>query len=614
MSFDDFQNDPYWKNRRLTPAQLLVHDIGLETSRNGSDVLGIKEILSSNLVPDEFSRDQLRDVLSVTDISGSHPIENQKWSNLVSEFGWLQSLRAQKQESAAFASSDTRKCRWIHISSKLPDYLAGCLLGLSDWQYSPKGVADSMRQLDYCLQRYERFSKHGRYFTPFFQSLSPAVPSSTIESPLLISIPFLDWSVQGKTPELRFQIDKAERYASYRTPSHILRSILQHFYRLEDTDDREKDCVFNKSRPWTTDRELDLKVRRWYGYYPTKLIVDELWILVIDSQNIVTFSANQSWKSRSPPAQLSARISDVAFRSLRNSFFVTARSEEYNAMTHVTTCLNGAMGMLHRSFWTDVILCLTDSHRAPSTKLLMDLLQIQEELNIVIRITQDQLNLITALKKASSKPNGNNNLRSTVTSMASSSDNDSEHADGGLGSSTPFDPATLRQHSFHTQLNPLAQLLENLQRELVDLHDLHENSNSLVTRTVQLVNIRLEDHGKAILVFTIVTIIFLPLSFVSSFFGMNFADIRNMSRNQGLFWLVACCVTSIVVCFSMLLAFYGAEMSEKFFLWKQQQRELFDAWTRKRRARATRARAARNLSFEVLQAQKEPGGGGSWVP
>lgn len=36
--------------------------------------------------------------------------------------------------------------------------------------------------------------------------------------------------------------------------------------------------------------------------------------------------------------------------------------------------------------------------------------------------------------------------------------------------------------------------------------------------------------------FIIVTIIFLPLSFVSSFFGMNTSDIRNINDSQKVFW------------------------------------------------------------------------------
>lgn len=123
----------------------------------------------------------------------------------------------------------------------------------------------------------------------------------------------------------------------------------------------------------------------------------------------------------------------------------------------------------------------------------------------------------------------------------------------------------------------MAQLAENLKKEFDDLTELRDNSNNLVNRTIQLVNIRLEDHGKAILVFTIgesmrswsgthtlifltVTIIFLPLSFVASFFGMNTYDIRNMKSNQGLFWLVSCCLTLATVGFAVFLAFWGGTM------------------------------------------------------
>ena len=56
-------------------------------------------------------------------------------------------------------------------------------------------------------------------------------------------------------------------------------------------------------------------------------------------------------------------------------------------------------------------------------------------------------------------------------------------------------------------------MLDLLKREHDDLKELRDSSNELVTRTVQLVNVRLEDHGRAILVFTVVTIIFLPLLF-----------------------------------------------------------------------------------------------------
>lgn len=164
----------------------------------------------------------------------------------------------------------------------------------------------------------------------------------------------------GPKPLLRFQVDKREGYSSSRSASHLLRSVLQHFYRLEDTVEREKDQVFNKHKPWKTDRDLDLRVRRWFGHYPTSLDVDELWILVIDSQHIVSFSSNQSWKSRWPPLQLASRIADVSFRATRNEHFTASSHQSYTTVAHTVVCLSGAVGMLHRSFWADSILPLSE--------------------------------------------------------------------------------------------------------------------------------------------------------------------------------------------------------------------------------------------------------------
>jgi hypothetical protein len=70
-----------------------------------------------------------------------------------------------------------------------------------------------------------------------------------------------------------------------------------------------------------------------------------------------------------------------------------------------------------------------------------------------------------------------------------------------------------------------------------------------------------------------VTIIFLPLNFVSSFFGMNVSDIREMPQTQWLFWAVALCVTAAVVGGSLFLAFEGGTMAERWALWRDIRRE-----------------------------------------
>ncbi|KAH3919129.1 hypothetical protein HBI56_100280 [Parastagonospora nodorum] len=606
----EWHDDPYWRNRRLSPAQIQVHDIRLEGSRRDvGAMLEMREVLSSSLLSVLERRDELANNLSIQEATRHEQVQIK---TLAQEFGWLQVLRSNTVQECINDSQESRKCRWIHISSKFSDYLAGCLVGLSDWS-SPDQPITALRQLNHCINQQERFSKHGRYFAPFFQHFGDDHEAKK-NRPMLLSVPFLDWGLDGETPPLRFQIDPGEGYQSSRSSSHLLRSILQHFYRLEDTSDREPQQVFTKHKPWMTDRNLDLKVQRFYGHHPTSLVVDELWILVIDSRHVVTFSSNQSWKSRWPPLQVAARIAEVSFRGIRNSLINTYprhiehgySEQDYTSPLHVITALSGALGMLHRSFWTDIPLCLSDryasylSHlqyrllRAPNSKLVMDLLQVQEELNIVISIMEQQMELVTSLQGHTF----------TRRNRPQSMDASQPYSERPLSSLPPSDVATYRQVSFSHLSDPAAQLLENLQREHADLVDLRENSNALVNRTIQLVNIRLEDHGKAILVFTIVTMIFLPLSFISSFFGMNFSDIRDMDNTSRLFWIVAGSLTVGTVAFSVFLAFYGGAIVEWFVTWREyRQRRLKKRIAgKKRRLEIRQKQEDRLANFEVLDA------------
>lgn len=72
-------------------------------------------------------------------------------------------------------------------------------------------------------------------------------------------------------------------------------------------------------------------------------------------------------------------------------------------------------------------------------------------------------------------------------------------------------------------------------------------------------NIRRIDYNRdrqeaAIYAFTIVTIIFLPLSTVASILGMNVNDIRNMELNQWVFWVTAIPLTFVIILLCLLWA------------------------------------------------------------
>lgn len=49
---------------------------------------------------------------------------------------------------------------------------------------------------------------------------------------------------------------------------------------------------------------------------------------------------------------------------------------------------------------------------------------------------------------------------------------------------------------------------------------------------------------------------------MSSFFGMNFADIRDMERRQGVFWAIAIPVTAGIIVIAVFLASHGDKVLE----------------------------------------------------
>jgi hypothetical protein len=214
----DWSKDPYWRTRRISPAQIQIHDIRLAQNPfhrdpHHHDFLEIYETLTSSLVDDLTRRDVLYEKFRDKEPTAANRQEFNKIKNLAHEYGWMNCLRSRGVQQSVDDPFHLRKCRWIHISSKFPEYLEGVLVALSDWESHPddgRPIAATLRQLDQCIQENERFSKHGKYFTPFYEPLSDA----KIGGPMLISVPFMDWSVAGQSPPLRFQIDPREGFQS----------------------------------------------------------------------------------------------------------------------------------------------------------------------------------------------------------------------------------------------------------------------------------------------------------------------------------------------------------------------------------------------------------------
>jgi Mg2+ and Co2+ transporter CorA len=112
------------------------------------------------------------------------------------------------------------------------------------------------------------------------------------------------------------------------------------------------------------------------------------------------------------------------------------------------------------------------------------------------------------------------------------------------------------EHSFiETKLRKGIQV----RNRLIDLDSRLEDVSNHVSRMLE---IQKENNGNAIIVFTIVTIIFLPLSWATSYLGMNTVDIRDLQQGQWLFWTIALPVTTVVIGLAVLVVLKGESIRE----------------------------------------------------
>jgi hypothetical protein len=77
------------------------------------------------------------------------------------------------------------------------------------------------------------------------------------------------------------------------------------------------------------------------------------------------------------------------------------------------------------------------------------------------------------------------------------------------------------------------------------------------TQSSESITMNKDRQETAIFIFTVVTVIFLPLSTVSSYLGMNTSDIRDMNSKQWVFWAAAIPLTVAVLFLARLWAFPG---------------------------------------------------------
>lgn len=114
-----------------------------------------------------------------------------------------------------------------------------------------------------------------------------------------------------------------------------------------------------------------------------------------------------------------------------------------------------------------------------------------------------------------------------------------------------------RRGRYIYEANALETILRRQGDRVAECQEMQKRVRGLGIQNVQLVETQLDDNNRAILIFTIVTVVFLPMTFVSGFFGMNLNGFSNSDAKAVHFWEIAAPLTVGIALPCIIIAFWG---------------------------------------------------------
>jgi Mg2+ and Co2+ transporter CorA len=164
--------------------------------------------------------------------------------------------------------------------------------------------------------------------------------------------------------------------------------------------------------------------------------------------------------------------------------------------------------------------------RHPSRHLLLEINRVSEELEIITDVFKQQEKFFTVYRDLLNHKN--------------------------------FDFPTLKRKTrFAFEEITINRIKKAVKERITDCTELFNRTERLADQNVKLVETYQDDDNKTLLIFTVVTITFLPATFVTGFFGMNFHHINDTTYTVKHFWIIAGPLTLGVVMISLILANLG---------------------------------------------------------
>ncbi|KAH6989299.1 hypothetical protein BKA56DRAFT_575472 [Ilyonectria sp. MPI-CAGE-AT-0026] len=403
----------------------------------------------------------------------------------------------------------------------------------------------------------------------------------------------------------------SSKYLNHDPPLHPRRSLDQFYYSsLSDTRERDADQTVSK---WTGSQSKIAEDGRDEAERDSLIVmVDQLWVWVLNEHFIVSFFPSHDFQF-SDPSTFSADSpsSTSKFRDLYSSIkFHSGQCKnvyDLNSLI-VEQAMTSLFGLENRKFgdllgiyrWAignksaRQTIYFQDFHREQSDislsspayndrkelKLVLEVADVLDELNMLYRLMEKQQEVLGSLRSALHNliPGAEDRTVRPNVLVHQRGDGHMDLQGSGSFSVTQDGDGFVRlnaDHGNHTkEIRGLAgKLTKKAMRELGTImkelggmksdakytHKMLLDLLDLKQKSANLVEVRSSTkQGRAVMLFTIFTIIFLPLSFFTSYFGQNVSEITGDDQNPtgADLWMIGGPISVAVILSALLIAYY----------------------------------------------------------
>ncbi|KAK4204602.1 hypothetical protein QBC40DRAFT_272606 [Triangularia verruculosa] len=349
------------------------------------------------------------------------------------------------------------------------------------------------------------------------------------------------------------------------SPLHPRRTLEQYYYwTADDTTHRDRQQVVYRATQMRSDPEA----------IPRVVMVDQLWLWILDENTILSAFPRRWGRNKPDPSAVHRAIRDhlgaidhtqitsiydlalIIIDECSKVFFDRTkpdlRPEVVDMFGSAISSISEKKTEAYERFGRDVKRMNTHDPLQTAEELLRKSLNIKFEWSVLMEAQNliDQLQIMQEIFTQQITVMGD--FEKALRAMSPESQGSPDLKSALARAATLIEDMKLRRD----ELSNLEKRQANTRSQLRELLDMKQQQSGIIEAKAA---IRRADEsvvqGRSIVVFTVVTIFFLPLSFFATFFGMNAQELNegHMRLGTQLIWMFV--LSSIVICASLALAF-----------------------------------------------------------